>query len=184
MADPGWGSASDLDDVSGEIAIVGVGEADHTKASGRTPAEIAAQAVARALADAGLEPSDVDGIMYTPFDGQQLGADGFRARFGTSRELWASTRGGGMVWAGSAPYEAALAIRAGLATTIVNVFSVAWATQRAEMMGGPGEVHASELFKQNLEVPFGWFPQPVYFATVARRHMIEYGTTAAQLGAI
>jgi acetyl-CoA acetyltransferase len=89
-----------------------------------------------------------------------------------------------MVWAGSAPYEAALAIRARQATTIVNVFSVAWATQRAEMMGGPGEVHATELFKQNLEVPFGWFPQPVYFATIARRHMAEYGTTAEQLGAI
>jgi acetyl-CoA acetyltransferase len=179
-----WGFASELDDVSGEVAIAGVGEADHTKASGRTTTEIAAQAIERALADAGLEPSDVDGLMYTPFDGHQFTAADFRAHFGTSRELWVSTRGGGMVWAGSAPYEAALAIRAREATTIVNVFSVAWATQRAEMMGGPGEVHATELFKQNLEVPFGWFPQPVYFATIARRHMAEYGTTAEQLGAI
>jgi len=179
-----WGFASDLEDVSGEVAIAGVGEADHTKASGRTPQEIAAQAIERALADAGLEPGDVDGLMYTPFDGQQLTADDFRAHFGTSRELWVSTQGGGMVWAGSAPYEAALALRAGKATTIVNVFSVAWATQRADMMGGPGEVHATELYKQNLEVPFGWFPQPVYFATIARRHMAEYGTTPAQLGAI
>src|SRR5439155_1620348 len=79
---------------------------------------------------------------------------------------------------------AALAIRTGKAHTIVNVFSVAWATQRADMVGGPGEVHAAELFKQNLEVPFGWFPQPVYFATIARRHMHDYGTTPAQLGAI
>src|SRR4029453_17857319 len=77
-----------------------------------------------------------------------------------------------------------LAIHAGRARTVLNVFSVAWATQRAEMMGGPGEVHAQELFKQNLEVPFGWFPQPVYFATIARRHMHEYGTKAAQLGPI
>ena len=183
-ADADWGSPSMLEDVGGEVAIAGVGEADHTKASGRTPKEIAVQAIERALADAGLEPADVDGLMYTPFDGQQLDADGFRAHFGTSRALWTSTQGGGMVWAGSAPYEAALAIRERRATTIVNVFSVAWATQRAEMMGGPGEVHAAELFKQNLEVPFGWFPQPVYFATIARRHMAEYGTTSAQLGAI
>jgi acetyl-CoA acetyltransferase len=184
MVDPSWGFASDLDDVAGEVAIAGVGESEHTRASGRTTTEIAAQAIERALADAGLEPGDVDGLMYTPFDGHQFTADDFRAHFGTSRELWVSTRGGGMVWAGSAPYDAALAIRARQATTIVNVFSVAWATQRAEMMGGPGEVHATELFKQNLEVPFGWFPQPVYFATVARRHMAEYGTTAEQLGAI
>jgi acetyl-CoA acetyltransferase len=183
-ATPDWGFASALDDVSGQVAIAGVGEADHTKASGRTVKQIALQAVERALADAGLAPEDVDGIMYTPFDGQQLTGADFRAHFGTSRELWESTQGGGMVWAGSAPYEAALAMRAGKATTIVNTFAVAWATQRAEMMGGPGEVHASELFKQNLEVPFGWFPQPVYFATIARRHMAQYGTTHAQLGAI
>jgi acetyl-CoA acetyltransferase len=52
------------------------------------------------------------------------------------------------------------------------------------MVGGPGEMHAQERSKQNLEVPFGWFPQPVYFATIARRHMIEYGTTEDQLGAV
>jgi acetyl-CoA acetyltransferase len=179
-----WGFPTPLEDVSRAIAIAGVGEADHTKASGRGPKEIAAQAIERALADAGLEAGDVDGLMYTPFDGQQFTAADFRAHFATTHEIWESTRGGGMVWAGSAPHEAALAIRAGRARTVLNVFSVAWATQRAEMMGGPGEVHAQELFKQNLEVPFGWFPQPVYFATIARRHMHEYGTTAAQLGAI
>jgi acetyl-CoA acetyltransferase len=179
-----WGFPTPLDDVSGAVAIAGVGEADHTKASGRTPREIAAQAIERALADAGLAPGDVDGLMYTPFDGQQFTAGDYRAHFGTTHDIWVSTRGGGMVWAGSAPHEAALAIRAGRARVVLNVFSVAWATQRAEMVGGPGEVHAQELFKQNLEVPFGWFPQPVYFATIARRHMHEYGTTPAQLGAI
>jgi len=179
-----WGHASELDDVSGEVAITGVGEADHTKASGRTPKQIAAQAIERALADAGLEPGDVDGIMYTPFDGHQFDAADFRVHFGVTRDLWQSTQGGGMVWAGSAPYEAALAIRQQKASVIVNVFSVAWATQRTEMVGGPGEVHATELFKQNLEVPFGWFPQPVYFATIARRHMQQYGTTPEHLGAI
>src|SRR6185437_40955 len=61
---------------------------------------------------------------------------------------------------------------------------VAWATQRASMTGGPGEVHATQSLKQNLEVPFGWFPQPVYFASIMRRHMIEFGTTPEQFGAI
>lgn len=179
-----WGFPVAYEDIGGEVAIAGVGEADQSRASGRTPKEIAAQAITRALEDAGLTPADVDGLMYTPFDGHQFTADDFRAHFGTDRELWVSTQGGGMVWAGSAPYDAALAMRAGKASCIINVFSVAWATQRGEMMGGPGEVHAQELFKQNLEVPFGWFPQPVYFATIARRHMAQYGTTAAQLGAI
>ena len=62
MSAPDWGFASALEDVAGEVAIVGVGEADHTKASGHTTKEIAAQAIERALADAGLAPRDVDGI--------------------------------------------------------------------------------------------------------------------------
>jgi acetyl-CoA acetyltransferase len=98
--------------------------------------------------------------------------------------MWESDRGGGMVWAATAPYEAAGALREGKARHIVNTFAVAWATQRGDMVGGPGEAHARDLFKQNLEVPFGWFPQPVYFATIARRHMHDYGTTQEQLGAI
>jgi acetyl-CoA acetyltransferase len=49
---------------------------------------------------------------------------------------------------------------------------------------GRGVFHAQERTKASLEVPFGWFPQPVYFATIARRHMHDYGTTEEQLGAI
>jgi len=177
------GFATPYENVSGEVAIVGVGEADHTRASGRTSREIAVQAIRRALDDAGLEAKDVDGFMYTPY-GAGLDAQAFREEFGIEHDLWVSTQGGGMVWAASGPYEAAQALRAGKARTIVNVFSVVWATQRGQMVGGPGESHAEDLFKQNLEIPFGWFPQPVYFATIARRHMHEYGTTEAQLGAI
>src|SRR6185369_12125328 len=118
-----WGFASELDDVSGAVAIVGIGDADYTRASGRTTTEIAAQATERALADAGLAASDVDGIMYVPFSGDQFTGRDFHAHFGTSHSLWESDRGGGMVWAGSAPYDAALAIREGRATCVLNTFS-------------------------------------------------------------
>jgi acetyl-CoA acetyltransferase len=184
MSAADWGFASPLEDIGGQVAIVGIGDADYTKASGRTTQQIAAQATERALADAGLRPSDIDGLMYIPFSGDQFDAAAFHAHFGTTHDLWISEKGGGMVWAGSAPYDAALAIRSGRATYVLNTFSVAWATQRPQMVGGPGQVHADDLYKQNLEVPFGWFPQPVYFATIARRHMYEFGTTPEQLGAI
>lgn len=178
-----WGYAEPLENVSGEVAIVGVGEASYSKASGRTSREIAADAVEKAISDAGLEPDDVDGITLSLVD-TDFDADAFRDHFGTSREIWTAHSGGGMTWAATAPYEAALAIRSGEARTVVNVFSVDWASKRGEMVGGPGKFHAEEHFKQNLEVPFGWFPQPVYFASIARRHMAEFGTTEEQLGAI
>jgi acetyl-CoA acetyltransferase len=178
-----WGHASELDDVRGRVAIAGIGETAYTKASGRTAREIGAEACERAIADAGLDPSDIDGITWSgafaDFD-----ADAFHEHFGTSHELWTSPWGGGMAWAATAPYLAAQAIAAGKARHVLNVFPVAWATQRESMTGGPGEVHAAQSAKQNLEVPFGWFPQPVYFATIMRRHMIEFGTTPEQFGAV
>ncbi len=179
-----WGHASRFEPMGGEIAGVGSGEAEHSKASGRTTHEIAAQAIERAIADAGLEPTDIDGLMYSGGMGEQFDEEAFHAHFGTRHSMFVSKQGGGMAWAGSAPYIAARAIRAGKARHVLNVFSVAWATQRSSMLGGPGVFHAAEPFKFNLEIPFGWFPQPVYFATIARRHMHEFGTTPEQLGAI
>jgi acetyl-CoA acetyltransferase len=180
---PDWGHASELRHIRGEVAIAGIGETAYTKASGRTAREIGAEAAERAIADAGLAPSDIDGLTWSgafaDFD-----AAAFHEHFGTNHELWTSPWGGGMAWAATAPYLAANAIADGRARHVLNVFPVAWATQRSSMTGGPGEVHASQSLKQNLEVPFGWFPQPVYFATIMRRHMLEFGTTPEQFGAV
>lgn len=181
---PDWGAATPLDEVSHRVALVGVGEADHSKASGRSAVEIGLQAVERALADAGLEPDQVDGLMTAGGMGDQLTPDDFRAHFGTRGALWHSGEGGGMAWAATAPHAAARALARGEARVIVNAFAVAWASERGAMEGGPGQFHAREPMKAQLELPFGWFPQPVYFATIARRHMHAFGTKAEQLGAI
>jgi acetyl-CoA acetyltransferase len=182
--DRDWGRAEPLDDISGQIAIVGIGESAHTAASGRTSLDIAEDAVERAIADAGLAPRDIDGLMWMPRMGGQLDDVAFRSRFAGTNLRWTLSAGGGMVWAATAPHDAARALLSGEANYVVNSFAVAWATERASMVGGPGEVHAQERSKGNLEVPFGWFPQPVYFATIARRHMIEFGTQPEDLGAI
>jgi hypothetical protein len=166
-----WGYASELDDVRGEVAIVGIGETAYTKASGRTARDIGIEAAERAIADAGLEPSDVDGLTWSgAFADFDITA--FHEHFGTSHDVWTSPWGGGMAWAATAPYLAARAIREGKARHVLNVFPVAWATQRGSMTGGPGEVHAAQALKQNLEVPFGWFPQPVYSFHVDRIELL------------
>jgi acetyl-CoA acetyltransferase len=178
-----WGHARDLASVQDQVAIAGIGETAYTKASGRSARAIAAEAAERAISDAGLEPHDIDGLTWSG-SMSDFDAAAFHEYFGTSHDMWTSPWGGGMAWAATAPYLAAEAIDAGRARYVLNVFSVAWATQRGSMTGGPGEVHATQSAKQNLEVPFGWFPQPVYFATIMRRHMIEFGTTPEQFGAI
>ena len=166
------------------VAITGVGESDHTGVSHRTTKEIAAQAVERAIADAGLEPRDVDGIMYHPAFADQFDEHDFHEHFGTTHDMWVSREGGGMRWAAPAPSIAAEAIRDGHAHHVLNSFAVAWASQRSEMVGGPGQAHAENRLKQNLEVPVGLFPQPAYAAVIAQRYLAEYDASPDALAAV
>lgn len=178
-----WASLTPFEDVRGEVAIVGVGEAEHTPASGRDPVAMGLAAIEAALADAGLKPDEVDGLMFAGRPGQ-VGVEDYHRHFGTGHDMWWSPRGGSLTACAIAPYEAAQAIRAGRARTILNVFSIDWATQIKRGTGGPATFHLGEEMKASLEVPYGWIPQPAYFATIARRHMHEYGTTAEQFGTV
>src|SRR5205823_2873030 len=81
----------------------------------------------------------------------------------------------------AAPLEAALAIEGGLAHTVLCCQGVAWGSERR---GNVGQPHAEMRMKAAFEIPFGWYPQVVHFAGMARRHMELYGTTEAQLGAV
>lgn len=170
--------------IAGQLSIAGIGEVLAVPGQGGSAIDMAGEAVAAAIADAGLMPDEVDGLMLQRGMAGQFSAAAFHARFGTSHDLWVSDQGGAMTWAGTAPTIAAHAIKSGSARHIVNVFSVDWASQRRAGTASPGDYHAEERIKAALEVPFGFYPQPVYFAAIARRHMIEFGTSEAQLGAI
>ena len=174
-----WGRSIPFEKVEGEVAIVGVGEADHSKASGRTAEEIGAQAIERAIEDAGLAPEEIDGVCFSGGMGARFDAKCFHEHFGTSHAMFESAQGGGMVWAATAPAarrtrRCAAARRASTSSTSSRSPGPQTGLQHGRR--GRDRFHAAERIKRNLELPFGWFPQPVYFATIARRHMFEYGT--------
>src|SRR5262245_3462775 len=54
---------SELRDLSDRACIVGVGQTDYSKASGRSVQTLALQAARAAIADAGLKPADIDAIL-------------------------------------------------------------------------------------------------------------------------
>ena len=54
--------------VKDKAAIVGVANTEFSKNSGRSELQLCAEAVAGALADAGLKPSDVDGMTTFTMD--------------------------------------------------------------------------------------------------------------------
>jgi acetyl-CoA acetyltransferase len=52
----------------GATAIVGIGQTEFSKASGRSELQLAAEATLSALADAGLRPADIDGMITFTVD--------------------------------------------------------------------------------------------------------------------
>src|ERR1700745_719469 len=62
-----------------EAAVAGIGRTAFSKCSGRTPPRMAAEAARAALADAGLRPSDVDGIIDFSTGDSASGPDVARA---------------------------------------------------------------------------------------------------------
>ena len=165
-------------------AIAGVGATEFSRGSGRSELRMAAEAVDAALVDAGIEPSEVDGIVRCDMENvshnalaDTIGADNLT--------FWAETGSGGAAPSGQIGIAVA-AILSGQASTVVCFRSIAWATGGG--VGGGrmrtgGEVGGGGTFEE-LFMPYGMFLPVSTYATIARRHMIEFGTTSEQLGAI
>jgi len=161
------------------IAIVGIGETRYERRSTRPLMALLLEASRAALTDAGLGARDVDGIIAPGTSYQELHELvrelGVRSQFFT-----ASGYSGGAAVV-SAPLLATMAVESGLATTVLCCRGLAWGSERR---GNTGQMHAEMPMKASFEIPFGWYPQLVYYAGMARRHMALYGTTEAQLGAV
>ena len=54
--------------ISGAAAIAGIGATEFSKNSGRSELRLAVEATSAALADAGLRPADVDGLVTFTMD--------------------------------------------------------------------------------------------------------------------
>lgn len=159
----------------GKAAIVGAAESELGEVGpGWTPLDLIGQATLRALDDAGLEKSDVDGLfsaspyyhMPTLSAGEYLG---IRPRYTD-----ATTIGGGSFV--SHLLHAACAIDAGLCEVALVAYG---STQRS---GSGRLVTASEL--SPYEAPYEPRLPVSAYALAASRHMHEYGATREQLAEI
>lgn len=56
------------DGIGGKAALVGIGQTEFSKESGRTEMQLACEAVKAAIDDAGLRPKDIDGMVTFTVD--------------------------------------------------------------------------------------------------------------------
>lgn len=165
-------------------AIAGIGATDLSRESGRSVLTLAGQAARAALADAGIDPRRVDGIVRCENDSvahndlaHVLGVD--------ELGYWGSVPGGGAAPAAMVG-QAVAAIAAGLATTVVVFRSLNGRSGErygrgvghgAEEIGGGGSL--DELF-----MPHGLLTPGQVWAMIFRRHQIEFGTSGDALAEI
>ncbi|MGM0346720.1 thiolase C-terminal domain-containing protein [Streptomyces sp. Adlamb9] len=165
--------------VSRNVAVAGVALSDCGRVADATPYALHAQAARRALADAGLDRSLVDG-----FASAGLGtlAPVEVAEYLGLRPTWVdSTSVGGSTWEVMAAH-AADAIAAGHARAVLLVYG---STARSDIKAGrrTGELPFGTRGPLQFEAPYGHTLIAKY-AMAARRHMIEYGTTIEQLAEV
>ncbi|GHE38751.1 hypothetical protein GCM10017771_57540 [Streptomyces capitiformicae] len=144
-----------------------------------TPYALHAQAARRALADAGLEHTAIDGLASA---GLGTLAPVEVAEYLGLRPTWVdSTSVGGSTWEVMAAH-AADAIAAGHANVVLLVYG---STARADIKAGrrTGNLSFGARGPLQFEVPYGHTLIAKY-AMAARRHMHEYGTTLEQLASV
>ena len=167
-------------------AIVGVGATEFSKDAGRSELRLAAEASTAALADAGLTGADVDGIVRCDMD--NVSHTALAETLGVRNLTYWGVTGPG----GSAPCaqiaHAVGAVVSGQAEVVLCPRTLTWHSggglggvlRGGSRNGGVGGHGTYEEFF----VPYGLVLPVSTYAMIARRHMLDFGTTREHLGAI
>jgi acetyl-CoA acetyltransferase len=172
-----------------QSAITGIGHTEYSRASGRTERQLALQAGRAALADAQVEPHEVDGIVRYSTDSTSPAH--FARSFGASQiRYYAEVPFGGAA-CGAVITNAAAAISAGQASVVLVYRSL---NERSGVRYGRAERHfggdSTDPVAAGDQTPAGAFSAPYgllspgqVMALWARRYMHVNGLTEAELAA-
>jgi len=175
-------------ELKAKAAITGLGISEMGRIYGHDAQHFAAEAVQRAVADAGLRKDQIDGLLVNPGMspiGGMAGV-GLQNYLGLTHLRLLSSMTCGGATANVMVQYAAMQVIHGLANHVVCVFADA---PLAEGRGG-GAAYAGmgrptrPRGMGGLYSAFGVLGINAHYALAARRHMAMYGTTTDQFGAI
>jgi len=160
-------------------AIAGVGNTAYTRGTDKSAIELHLEASFKALADAGLTPADVDGIMPAASAGRIV--EDFTRNLGIRDLRFSSTKhmgGGSMI---ASIHDAVMAVGSGEASCVlVSGGRLGYSSERVSTGNFVREHVFDDVFE--FEVPYGSPTAATWFAQCAQRHMYLYGTTSEQMG--
>lgn len=168
--------------LAGKAAVVGIGQTKLGRVPGKSAMELNAQAAMAALADAGLRPDDVDGLLV--FGSRADDHVRYQAlmaeHLGLPVKRWTDvTKTGGASSAGAVRTSAAM-IATGQCENVLTVFgdNLATGVDHKEMLRKYIDHHHPDF-----EVPYGPLIISLY-ALVARRFFHEYGWDRRMLASV
>jgi acetyl-CoA acetyltransferase len=169
--------------LGGRASIVGVGNTEFSTASGRSETRLASEAIVAALADAGLSPKDVDGLVSYTIDPVEE-AELVRA-VGIEEVSWSSRVPYGGAGSQGVLLHAAAAVASGAADAVVVYRAINARSGRrfgaASMSPGPTSSHSGTTAMQWC-YPYGVLTPASWMSLNASRYMHTFGVTSADFG--
>ncbi len=173
-----------MDILEQRTAITGIGQSAIGRRLGRTAVDLTAEAALRAIADAGLDRRDIDGIAtgsgYAPAPGADPVSTGeIKEALGLSLNWYASAADSTQM---SALIHASMAVATGQARHVLVFRTVTEASTRAT----PASVDVAERVHGPMQwrVPFNAPSAANWIALIATRYAQEFGLTREQLAAV
>ncbi len=165
-----------------KVAIVGIGATEFSKESGRTEIQLGVEAIEAALAEAGIDSSEVDGMAtYTMDNNPEI--ELHRLIGGHELKFFARTHYGG--GATCAPVlHGTMAIASGVAEVVVVYRAM---NERSGFRFGQGALMAEnpnsfETVDFGWTMPFGLMTPASWLAMPARRYLHETGASDTDFG--
>jgi acetyl-CoA acetyltransferase len=170
--------------LGGQAAIVGIGATEFSKESGRSELSLACEAVTAAIEDAGLEPSDIDGMVTFTMENNPEIEVARNVGIGPLRHFSRVHYGGGAACGTVA--LAAMAVATGAADVVVCYRAF---NERSGRRFGSGvqdlpNAATSERAAYSWTSPYGLLTPASWVAMVARRYMHDYGATSEDFGRV
>lgn len=174
----------------GKAAIIGIGEFKPTRyTEGATTLGMLAEVARLAIADAGLETGDIDGLVTESFAEAPMFAPATMVEYlGIDAKFAEVVDHGGATGAGMVA-RAAMAISTGLCETVVCLTA---ARREARSTAGPKRSAGTGWSGRRVdrtpysefEAPYGAIGANFGYAMIANRYMHEFGVTPEQLAKI
>ena len=165
-----------------EACIVGIGETEFSKNSGRSELQLACEAVSAALDDCGLEPSKVDGLTTFTMDTSDEIEIAQAVGLGDLKFYSRIPYGGGA--AIGVMQQAVMAVATGVADYVVVYRAFNERSGRRYSAGIADGIVTADLIHWSWYMPFGLLTPASWVAMFTQRYMYQYGTTGEDLARV